>query len=132
MGDQTQNETIGNLGNGNVTLGVLYLNLTNEPTLKAYNITTLGNLVTYSWKTGSNGNNTNILSQTSRKLNNLTIDEIIYTTPDPATNVIYKYYYVLTGKEGQSIYIMRFGAPESDFAKYYPQFQSIVNTIKVE
>ncbi|UTB32736.1 MAG: hypothetical protein NKF70_00150 [Methanobacterium sp. ERen5] len=131
-GDNSQNDTIGTLGNGNVTAGILYINLTKEPLLKSYNITTLGNLATASWKTGANGNNTNVISQTSRKVNNLTIVEVIYTTPDPVTNVLYKYYYVLTGKQGQSAYILRFGAPEADFSKYYPQFQSIANSIKVE
>lgn len=131
-GDNIQNESIGGLGNGNVTLGVLYINESQVPAFKSFDISALANLAVQSWKTGANGNNTNILSQTSRQLNNITLDEIIYTTPDPATNNLYKYYYVITGEKGKSVYILRFGAPEADFSKYFSQFQSIVNSIKIK
>jgi hypothetical protein len=83
-------------------------------------------------KSGANANNTNIISQTSRQLHNKTINEIVYTSPDPATSVSYKYYYVMTGEKGKSVYMLRFGAPEADFSKYYSQFQNIVNTIKLK
>lgn len=131
-GSNLTNSSIGSLGNGNVTLGVLYINESQQPIFKSFEIESLGKLATQAWKEGSNGNNTNIVSHTSRLLNNNTMVEIIYTTPDPATNVLYKYYYVMTGQKGKSVYMLRFGAPDADFAKYYPQFQSIANSIQLQ
>lgn len=125
-----QNETIGKLGNGNVTLAILYMNNTTQPLLISYDIGTLTYFAVQSWK--SEGNNTNVLSNTNRRIGNNTVGEIIYTSQDPVSNVLYKYYYVITGEQGKSVYVLRFGAPESDFAQYYDQFQSIVNSIKIQ
>ncbi|SCG85950.1 hypothetical protein [Methanobacterium congolense] len=124
-----QNETIGNLGNGNVTLGVLYINASSQPLFASYDIPSLGNLAVLSWK--SDGTNTTVLSNTNRQIGNNTVDEIIYTSPNPVSGAVYKYYYVITGEQGKSIYILRFGAPEADFANYYSQFQGIVNSINI-
>ena len=131
-GDNVGNTSIGSLGNGNVTLGILYLNQTKSTGLSSLDISTLGILAVNSMKAETNGNNSNILSSTTRTQNNLTFDEIIYTSSDPSSNIMYKDYYVITGQKGISIYILRFQAPESDFDKYYPQFQTIANSIHLQ
>jgi hypothetical protein len=118
-----QNETIGKLGNGNVTLGVLY-----EP-VSSYDLQTLGKITVDSWS--NNGVNGSIISNTVGQVGANQVDEIIYNTTDPVTNVLYENYYVLLGGSGNHVYAMRFRAPQTDFAKYYPQFQSIVGSVTI-
>jgi hypothetical protein len=118
-----QNETIGKLGNGNVTLGVLY-----EP-VSSYDLQTLGKITVDSWS--NNGVNGSVISNTVGQVGANQVDEIIYNTTDPVTNVLYENYYVLLGGSGNHVYAMRFRAPQTDFAKYYPQFQSIVGSVTI-
>ena len=113
--------SIGKLGNGNVTLGVLY-----EP-VSSYDLQTLGKNTVDSWR--NNGVNGNVISNTVGQVGPNTVDEIIYNATDPVTNVLYENYYVLLGGSGNHVYAMRFRAPQTDFAKYYPQFQSIVGSV---
>lgn len=116
-----ENETIGKLGNGNVTLGVLY-----EP-ISSYDLQTLGKMTVDSWS--NNGVNGSVVSNTVGQVGANPVDEIIYNNTDPVTNVLYENYYVLLGGSGNHVYAMRFRAPQTDFAKYYPQFQSIVGSV---
>ena len=116
-----QNETIGTLGNGNVTLGVLY-----EPA-SSDDIQSLGDITVDSWK--GNGASGELLSNTLGQVGANSVYEIIYTEKDPATNVMYENYYVMLGGSGNHVYAMRFRAPQADFANYYPQFQSIVSSV---
>jgi hypothetical protein len=116
-----QNETIGKLGNGNVTLGVLY-----EP-ISSDDLQTLGKMTVDSWS--NNGVSGNVVSNTVGQVGANPVDEIIYNASDPVTNVLYENYYVLLGGSGNHVYAMRFRAPQTDFAKYYPQFQSIVSSV---
>lgn len=120
--NNTQNETIGSLGNGNVTLAVLYI-----PEFSSYNIQSLGSLSIAAWKTG--GVNQNILSNTVSQIGQNSVDQIIYTQNDPVTGVLYKTDYVLIGGSGKAVYALVFRAPESDFAEYYSQFQSILSSV---
>ena len=46
-------------------------------------------------------------------------------------NVWYENYYVMLGGSGNHVYAMCFSAPQTDFAKYYNQFQSIVSSVKI-
>ena len=121
-----QNSTIGTMGNGNITLAVLYNNLTNSP-VKGFDIGAMKNIAVQSWKSEVN---TKILSDTNRQINNKTFYEIIYTTVDPISNITTKSYYVITGDKGQSLYILRFNTPEADFASYYNQFRDIVSSVQ--
>jgi hypothetical protein len=116
-----ENETIGKLGNGNVTLGVLY-----EP-VSSYDLQTLGKITVDSWN--NNGVNGSVVSNTAGQVGANPVDIIIYNATDPVTNVLYENYYVLLGGSGNHVYAMRFRSPETDFAKYYPQFQSIVGSV---
>ena len=116
-----ENESIGKLGNGNVTLGVLY-----EP-VSSYDLQTLGKITVDSWS--NNGVKGSVVSNTVGQVGPNTVDEIIYNATDPVTNVLYENYYVLLGGSGNHVYAMRFRAPQTDFAKYYPQFQSIVGSV---
>ena len=118
-----QNETIGKLGNGNVTLGVLY-----EP-VSSDDLQTLGKITVDSWN--NNGVNGSVISNTAGQVGANPVDEIIYNSTDPITNVLYENYYVLLGGSGNHVYAMRFRAPQTDFAKYYPQFQSIVGSVMI-
>jgi len=118
-----QNETIGTLGNGNVTLGVLC-----EP-VSTYDLQSLGSITVDSWK--GNGAGGDVLSNTVGQVGVNSVDEIIYTEKDPVTNLIYENYYVLLGGSGNNVYVMRFRAPQADFSKYYSQFQSIVSSVTI-
>jgi hypothetical protein len=118
-----ENETIGKLGNGNVTLGVLY-----EP-VSSYDLQALGKITVDSWS--KNGVKGSVISNTVGQVGANPVDIIIYNNTDPVTNVLYENYYVLLGGSGNHVYAMRFRAPQTDFAKYYPQFQSIVGSIKI-
>ena len=103
--NNTQNETIGSLGNGNVTLAVLYI-----PEFSSYNIQSLGSLSIAAWKTS--GVNQNILSNTVSQIGPNTVDQIIYTQNDPITGVSYKTDYVLIGGSGKAVYALVFRAPD--------------------
>jgi hypothetical protein len=116
-----QNETAGKLGNGNVTLGVLY-----EP-VSPDDIQSLGTITINSW--GNNGANGSVISNTVSQVGANSVDEIIYTEKDPVSNVMYENYYILLGGSGNHVYAMRFRAPQTDFANYYSQFQSIVSSV---
>ena len=123
-GGNAQNNSIGSLGNGNVTLGIIYINITSP-----FDVATLGTMAVQSWK--SEGLSSNVLSNTNSQIGTNTVDEIIYTSTDPISGVLYKYLYVIIGGQGKTVYVLRFGAPASDFNKYYNQFQSIVNTVAI-
>lgn len=123
-------EEIGTLGNGNVTLAVLYLNMTKYPQYAQFDIGTLKDLAISSWK--SDGTNTSILSNINSPIGNRTAYEVIYTAPDPVNNVLFKNYYVMMGDKGKEVYILRFNAPEADFAKYYDQFKSIESSVQIQ
>ena len=120
--NNTQNETIGTLGNGNVTLAVLYI-----PEFSSYNIQSLSILSVAAWKTS--GVNEDILSNTVNQVGQNSVDQIIYTENDPVTGVLYKTDYVLIGGSGKAVYALVFRAPEADFSKYYSQFQSIISSV---
>lgn len=123
-GGNAQNNSIGSLGNGNVTLGVLYINITSP-----YDVATLGTMAVQAWK--DEGLSSTVLSNTNSQIGTNAVDEIIYTSTDPISGVQYKYLYVIIGGQGKTVYIMRFGAPASDFDKYYSQFQSVINSISI-
>lgn len=123
-GGNAQNNSIGSLGNGNVTLGVLYINITSP-----FDVATLGTMAVQAWK--DEGLSSTVLSNTNSQIGTNAVDEIIYTSTDPISGVLYKYLYVIIGGQGKTVYILRFGAPASDFDKYYSQFQSIINSISI-
>lgn len=122
-------ELIGTLGNENITLAVQYVNGTKHP----LDIMTTEQSKDFSISRCRETINPNILSDTNRQINNKTAYELIYTIPDAVTNVTYKKYYVfINSANNKNQYSLLFSAPESEFANYYEQFNSIASSIQIQ
>ena len=72
-----------------------------------------------------------ILSQSQKTTNGLTVYEMVFTYTNSNTNTKDKTLYVFTGKDGQVVYYMQFMDEASKFDQNRPLMDSIVNTIKV-
>ncbi len=73
-----------------------------------------------------------ILSETTKTVNGLTIYEMIITYTDTTTNKETKSLYVITGKDGQIAYYLQFIDDPGNFNNDQPLMNSIVNTIKIQ
>lgn len=122
-------ELIGTLGNGNVTLAVQYVNVTKHPN----DAGSADEVKDLSVSLAKASVNPNILSDTNRQIDNKTAYELIYTIPDAVTNVTYKKYYVfINNANNKNQYSLLFSVPESEFAKYYEQFNAIASSIHIQ
>jgi amino acid transporter len=72
-----------------------------------------------------------ILSETTRTVNGLTVYEMVVTYTDSNNNQV-KSLYVVTGKDGQVAYYLQFIDTPSSFDSDLSLMNSIVNTIKVQ
>jgi len=73
-----------------------------------------------------------ILSETTKTVNGLTIYEMIVTYTDTSSNREAKSLYVITGKDGQVAYYLQFIDDPGDFNSDQALMNSIVNTIKIQ
>nr|WP_319372382.1 PsbP-related protein [uncultured Methanobacterium sp.] len=72
-----------------------------------------------------------ILSETTKTVNGLTVYEMILTYSDSNNNEV-KSLYVITGKDGQVSYYLQFIDTPSNFNSDKSVMDSIVNTIKIQ
>jgi hypothetical protein len=72
-----------------------------------------------------------ILSETKKTINGLTVYELVLTYTNSNTNNQEKSLYVITGKDGQVAYYMQFMDELDKFDQNRPLMDSIVNTIKI-
>jgi len=116
-------EVLGTIGDNKISMAIMAINLTKQPELTNFNLSTL---VKLNYKLEEP--NMKKLSLNETQINNFEAYEEIYLSTDPVNNLSEKNVGLLIGTKDMW-YSIIFRTPESDFEKFYPKFKEIEASI---
>jgi hypothetical protein len=118
-------EVLGTIGDDKVSMAILATNLSKNPELKKFNLSTL---VKLNYKLEEPDKK---LSLNETRINNFEAYEEIYLSTDPVNNINEKNVGLLIGTKDMW-YSIIFRTSESNFDTLYPQFKEIISSIKIQ